>query len=254
MPAPDTSGTVTRTLAVLTAVAESGGSVGVTDIATAVGLPMSTTHRLLDLLREAGFVEKDGSRRRYSAGLEFLRVASLIAQNTSFAKLCQPSLDRIAAETGETVIFSEYLPDRHMAAYAAKCDSKSALRYQVDLFEPAPVECGASGKAILSALPEPVRSRICDNPRPSPLTGNAASREELCEQIDMAMRRGYAFSRGEKLPGSIGIAVPVRSPDGQPVGSLTLTIPESRFLRSKLKEYAALLLEEARSLSGARGS
>jgi DNA-binding IclR family transcriptional regulator len=38
----------------------------------------------------------------------------------------------------------------------------------------------------------------------------------------------------------------------RPVGSLTLTIPESRFVRSKLKAYVALLSEEARLLSTAQ--
>lgn len=93
--ASDTSGTVARTLAVLTVMAESGGSVGVTDVATALGLPMSTSHRLLDLLRGAGFVERDAAQRRYRLGLQFLRVANLVTQNTSFARLCQPTLDRI---------------------------------------------------------------------------------------------------------------------------------------------------------------
>jgi hypothetical protein len=39
-----------------------------------------------------------------------------------------------------------------------------------------------------------------------------------------------------------------------PVGSLTLTIPESRFARSKLRAYVALQSEEARLLSSARMS
>ena len=38
----------------------------------------------------------------------------------------------------------------------------------------------------------------------------------------------------------------------QPVGSLTLTIPESRFEKSKLKTYVALLSEEAKLLSTAQ--
>jgi IclR family acetate operon transcriptional repressor len=124
----DTSGTVARTLAVLTVMAESGGSVGVTDVATALGLPMSTSHRLLDLLRGAGFVERDAAQRRYRLGLQFLRVANLVTQNTSFARLCQPTLERITARTGETALYCEYLADHHMAAYAAKSDSTHSLR------------------------------------------------------------------------------------------------------------------------------
>jgi DNA-binding IclR family transcriptional regulator len=250
--AMDTSGTVARTLAVLTVMAERGGSVGVSDIATALGLPMSTSHRLLDLLRGAGFVERDAAQRRYRLGLQFLRVANLVTQNTSFAKLCQPALERITAQTGETTLYCEYLPDHHMAAYAAKSDSTHSLRYRVTLFDPAPVECGASGLAILSFLPSPVRASVCATPRASPLTGKRESSGALASRIETTRRQGFALSNGDKLPDSIGIAVPVRMSDEGPIGSLTLTIPESRFVRSKLKAYVALLSEEARRLSNAR--
>lgn len=250
--AADTSGTVARTLAVLTVMAERGGSVGVKDVATALTLPMSTSHRLLDLLRDAGFVEKDETGRRYMLGLQFLRVADLVTQNTSYARLCQPALDRITARTDETAVYCEYLPNHHMAAYAAKSDSTNSLRYRIALFEPAPVECGASGLAILSFLPDPARARICSAPRASPLTGKRASSSALMAAIETTRRKGFALSKGEKLPGSIGISVPVRMSEDRPVGSLTLTIPASRFVKAKLKGYAALLSQEATLLSGAR--
>lgn len=252
--AADTSGTVARTLAVLTVMAEAGGSVGVTDVAEALGLPMSTSHRLLDLLRGAGFVERDATERRYRLGLQFLRVASLVTQNTSFATLCRPALERLTARTGETSMYCEYLPDhspeRHMAAYVAHCDSPHSLRYRIALFEPAPVECGASGLAILSFLPPPLRASLIANPRPSPLTGKRPSSRALADLIESTRRKGYAFSSGEKLPDSIGVAVPVSLSEERPIGSLTLTVPLARFVKSKLKGYVALLTEEARLLSG----
>jgi DNA-binding IclR family transcriptional regulator len=246
----DTGGTVARTLAVLTAMAEAGGSVGVTDLARALDLPMSTSHRLLDLLRSAGFVERDATERRYRLGLRFLRIASLVTQNTSFATLCRPALERLTARTGETSMFCEYLPDDHMAAYTAHCDSPHSLRYRIALFEPAPVECGASGIAILAFLPPPLQERLCAAPRPSPLTGRRPSGKALAGLIESTRRKGYAFSSGEKLPDSIGVAVPVRLADERPVGALTLTVPLARFVKSKLKGYVALLTEEARLLSG----
>lgn len=250
----DTSGTVVRTLAVLATVAESRGPVGVKDVADALRLPMSTAHRMLDLLRAAGFVEKDEARRRYRPGLQFLRVASLVVQGTSFASLCQPSLDRIAAATGETALYCEYIPDRHLAAYAAKCDSPKSLRYRIELFQPAPVECGASGLAILAFLPEQTRIALCAAPRPSPVTGHSLDGSLLSAQVEAARRNGYAFSKGQKLPDSVGIAVPVRVSDGPPVGSLAVTIPESRFQGARLEEYVALLAAEARVLSGGRAA
>lgn len=249
---PDMSGTVARTLAVLTVMAEEGGDVGVTDVAKALGLPMSTSHRLLDLLRGAGFVERDAIQRRYRPGLQFLRVANLVTQRTSFATLCQPALDRIAAETGETALYCEYLPDGQMAAYAANSDSPHSLRYRIKLFEPVPVECGASGLAILSFLSADVRARICASPRSSPLTRKRLTSAALAGLVETTRRKGYAVSNGDKLPDSIGIGVPITLSGDRVVGSLALTIPESRFARARLKSYVTLLSREARLLSEVR--
>lgn len=246
----DTSGTVARTLSVLTALAESGGPVGVKDVADATGLPMSTAHRMLDLLRAAGFVERDAAQRRYRPGLRFLRIASLVARGTSLAALCQPALDRIGATTGETALYSEYRPDGHRVVYAAKCDSPNTLRYRIELFQPVPVECGASGLAILAFLPAAVRDAVCAAPRPAPATGRAALPEAIAARLEEIRRDGHAFSRGEKLPDSVGVAVPVRLAGGPPVGSLTLTVPRSRFDPARLAGYVSLLEAEARTLSG----
>ena len=55
----DALGTVARTLSVLRIVAEAKTSVGVKDVADALQLPMSTSHRLLDLLLGEGSLDLD---------------------------------------------------------------------------------------------------------------------------------------------------------------------------------------------------
>ncbi|MEK7688039.1 MAG: IclR family transcriptional regulator C-terminal domain-containing protein, partial [Pseudomonadota bacterium] len=125
-------------------------------------------------------------------------------------------------------------------------------RYRITLFKPAPVECAASGLAILSFLPPHIRASVSRTPRASPLTGKRLSSSALARLIETTRRQGFAFSSGVILPDSVGIAVPIRMSEERPIGSLTLTIPLSRFVKAKLKSYVALLAEEARSLSTAR--
>ena len=165
----ETLGTVARTLSVLRVVAEAKGTVGVKDVADALGLPMSTSHRLLDLLLEAGFVQKEQIKRRYAIGSEFFRLANLIAHKTSYASLVQPILDELARETGETALFAAYLPAQHCVAYAAKSDSPNSLRFRIDLFQKLPLEWGSTGLAVSPSCPR--RSRL----RPSRARGRRPS-------------------------------------------------------------------------------
>ena len=253
MPVPPMTeilGTVARALSVLTTLAEAKGPVGVKDVAAALNLPMSTSHRLLDLLLDAGFVEKDQTRRRYGIGMEFFRLANLVSQRTSYASMVQPALDRIKNETGESTIFSVYVPAKHAAMYSAKSDSPNSLRFRIVLSQDVPIEWGASGQAILAYLPPDVQAEIQASPRPSPTARKKLSRSAFFERIQSVQRNGYALSEGEKLADSIGIAVPVMLGADRPAGSITLTIPKVRFVRSKLSSYVALLKKEAEGLSG----
>ena len=71
------SGTVARIALLLRVLAEGDGDASLSDIAERMRLPVSTTHRLLHLLLEQGFVDRGQGSRTYRAGLEFLRVAGL---------------------------------------------------------------------------------------------------------------------------------------------------------------------------------
>ena len=237
----ESAGTVARALSVLTFVAESKDPIGVKDIAAALKLPMSTSHRLLDLLLEGGFVEKDEGRHRYTIGIEFLRLANLVSQRTSYAAAIQPVLDSVTKETGETTIYAEYLPSKRAAMYSAKSDSPHSLRFRVNLFQETPVEWGASGSAILAFLPSDVQSEIQTAGRASPTTKKRLPKAAFFERIKTIRQNGYAVSEGENLADSVGIAVPVMFGGQQAGASITLTVPKVRFVRSHLAEYVGLL-------------
>jgi DNA-binding IclR family transcriptional regulator len=245
----DALGTVARVLSVLTVMAESKDSVGVKDIAAALKLPMSTSHRLLDLLLEGGFVEKDEGRRRYVIGVEFLRLANLVTQRSSYAAAIQPVLDRITGETGETAMYAEYLPSKHAVMYSAKSDSPHSLRFRISLFQETPVEWGASGAAILAFLPADIQEEIQAAGTASPTTRKRMSRAAFFDRIKAIRKNGYATSEGEKLADSIGVAVPVIFEGDQARASITLTVPKVRFVRSRLPEYVGLLKREAELIS-----
>lgn len=243
-------GTTNRVISLLRLLAESKGTVGVKNVAEALNLPMSTSHRLLDMMTEAGFVEKDQVRRRYGIGMEYFRIANLVAQRSSAALTLQPILDRITERTGESSILSVYLPTQHKMTYAAKCDSPESLRYKIELFEQMPLEWGSTGLAILAYLPEDAQTLIFEESRPSPVSGKHLTRAAFDARIAKVKRDGFAITESEKVPDSIGIAAPLFSGPGVIYGSLAVTIPKFRFDRSRTEETAGMLHESASRFSG----
>ena len=66
----ETRGTVARVIDILRHLAEGPEDWALADLATALELPRSTTHRLLQLLQTQGIVEADPLSRRYRPGVE----------------------------------------------------------------------------------------------------------------------------------------------------------------------------------------
>src|SRR3546814_560895 len=80
-------GIVGRLTAMLKVLAETEREASLSDIAARMNLPASSTHRLLHLLMNEGFVERGEDSRTYRAGLEFVRVGGLLASRTDLTNL-----------------------------------------------------------------------------------------------------------------------------------------------------------------------
>jgi IclR family acetate operon transcriptional repressor len=236
----DTEGTVARALSVLRVVAEARSSVGVKDVASALNLPMSTSHRLLDLLQRAGFVGRDAERRRYGIGPEFFRLANIVGQDSTLGAVVQPSLDRLTRETGETSLFALYLSGKQAMCFAAKCDSPHALRFRVALYEDIALGRGAAGLAILAFLSAEVQAAVLE--RTAAPSMHPALFHSRLQKVRAA---GVALTRNEVLPDAAEISAPVYSAPNRVAGSITLAIPAPRFSQSKAKLYSELVREIA---------
>lgn len=245
----DTSGTAARLIALMRLFAERDGTLGVKNISDALGLPMSTSHRLLEMLVESGFVEKGVAGRRYGIGAEFFRVASLVTAKMKLGDLMQPVLNELTARTGETSLLGLYLPAAGKMTLVAKCDSPHAVRYRIDLFKTVPLEWGSTGLAILAFLPPDIRDQVFAEAQPGPISGAVLARNDYDDRIAQVRLQGYAITESEKMPDSVGLAVPLDIRPGTVIGSLALTLPKFRFDPAMTEEFVRLLKDAAAGFS-----
>ena len=68
-----------RSVRVLFGLVESGQATTVTRLAQALDLPVSTTHRILNVLRQAGYVVQHEDTGSYGPGMDFLRICTMLA-------------------------------------------------------------------------------------------------------------------------------------------------------------------------------
>jgi DNA-binding IclR family transcriptional regulator len=247
------SGTVARTALLLRVLAESEGEANLGEIAQRMKLPASTTHRLLNLLQEQGFVERGQDSRSYRPGLEFLRVAGLVTSRAQLTDVARGFMQAVVDACDETCLLSVYLPRQRAAMIARVIYGSHPLRYEATLYQPSSLVWGATGLGILAFLPQDVIDAIVEGEGPSPASGKAVKGAPLKRELAAIRQQGYAHTCGQKIAGAVGISVPVFDSSGV-VAALCITVPDSRFQDSMEARLAKVLKEQAARLSHALGS
>lgn len=251
--AQDALGPVARALQLLRTLAESPQPLSATELAGEVGLPTSTAHRLLQLLREHAMVELDPVDRRYRPGLEYFRLGALVVAKQPIAETARPFMQRLVAEVDETCLLGLYLPQAHKMMFADQVESTHVLRFAIPMQVPVELIWGCSGRVIAAHLGEQELAAALQHAGPSPVRGTRPpTLAALQRELATVRARGWDFTRGEKIPDSVGLAAPVFTARGV-VASLSLTIPAVRFEEERREQLGALLLAQADLLSTALG-
>lgn len=237
-------GTVSRVIQVMRFVAETRGETSPRALAAGLGLPVSTSHRMLSLLSDEGIVTRS-SRNGYVPGLEFRRIAQFVSERLSIVDVARKGMRRTVDLTGESCALGIYQPGDRVVEFVAVEESSNPLTYRVPLNRPEPVYLGASGKAILAFLPPEDVEVVLDRDLPATAADGGATRDFL----DRTRERGWCWTRSEKLVGAVGIAAPIFGATSRVVGCLCITIPESRFDENRTDEMGEVVAAESRSVS-----
>ncbi|MBI1985503.1 MAG: helix-turn-helix domain-containing protein, partial [Rhodospirillales bacterium] len=96
--------TAVRTLEAFEAFGRSQRPLTLSELARAIGVPVSSCHGLVATLRNRGYVYSVGNKRRVYPTRRLLDVAEAIVRNDPLLEFVEPMLTRLRDDTGETVI------------------------------------------------------------------------------------------------------------------------------------------------------
>ncbi|WP_432974023.1 IclR family transcriptional regulator [Dactylosporangium sp. CA-233914] len=221
---------VTRAVQLLAFMVDGGKECyGVRDIATGLGMPTSSVHRLLRLLQQASMVthEEQGS---YSLAAEFYRLAWKATSGHGLREAAMPHLRRLVAQVDETAMLGMYDSSRDQMMLVASVDSTQQLRYVTELHQWMPLTHGSTGLGIFSFLPEERREQIIA----TELAGATAEDISLVrKEVEVTRRRGYALYRRHREPATVGISAPVWDATARVVGNVFVAMPADRYQARK---------------------
>jgi DNA-binding IclR family transcriptional regulator len=219
------------------------GEAGATELATALEMNKSTVHSHLATLAEEGFlVSRDG---KYSLGLRFLEFGGYTRHRMQLFEHAEPEIKRMAERTGELANLMVEQNGWGVYLYRSKGDQAVDLNTYVGL--PTHLHTTALGKAILAYLPPDRVDEIVDRRGlPAETERTVTDRGALADRLAAVRERGYAIDDGEILDGVRCVAAPVRTSDGDILGSISVSAPTSRMGQERFEtEIPNLVLSAA---------
>ena len=232
---------IDRAAQLLALVVEAGEPISFTELAEETGLARSTTSRLLAALEDNRLLERDSSGT-YICGPLFALYAARHDPWSQVARLAEPILQKIGAETGETVNLA--VPRGDTVVQIAQVNATYMLGSRDWMRVTVPPHCSALGKVLYAfdCLPVP------DGALEQLTERSYATSAALKADIATIRRRGYATTREELEIGLDAVAAPVHGRDGTVIGAIGVSGPSAR-LRAQLDEIGRLLRENGDSLS-----
>jgi len=217
---------------------------GVRDLSKEIGIPVATTHRILQKLEHEGLLKYSDSRKKYSIGTEWYRISNKLISEFDVKNLVNPYLRRLAEKHEETFCFVLYSEYDQAIIYFDQYKGPSALQYMLPFGVPQPIPYGASGKAILAYLTEDEVEVICKKEGFSEKEINIIKNE--CESI---RSKGYCISVGERIIGARGFSTPILNDSNRPIGCILLTTPQQKKIKFTDKYIIEDLLQTSKEIS-----
>ncbi|WP_159007187.1 IclR family transcriptional regulator [Bradyrhizobium sp. S69] len=247
------SGLLERTLGVLELLSDNAQGMLLFEIAEALQIPRSATHRVLTSLVEHGYVRQERQQGAYQLTAKIASLAFTFLTGSGITDFAQPILDRVARECGELVRLA--MIDGKELIWVAKAQgSPHGLRYDPDMGQVGRLSCSASGHAWLACLSDEAATALVEKqgfglrsdygPR-APETWPA-----LLKYLRNTRKRGFSIAIQTYSPWMNATAAPIRHPKTKEVtGTIVIAGPDIRFTEQRMLQISPALLAAAQELS-----
>jgi len=211
-----------RAVQILDLVTEHGASLSSADIARRLRIPKSTCHGLINAMVELGLLNRTsgGSVRigpkSFRWGYAFFADVSPVEE---FQEVCQHD-----ASLKDVTVTLSVLEGRDVVYVGCKnSDAPLGLTFRIGMRLPAVYT--ATGKAMLSTVPDEDLDEMFKDRWPQPLTPHGVgSLDGLRAELSEVRERGYSIDDGQIRDGMLCIGAPIRDHTGRSTAGVAASI------------------------------
>lgn len=216
------------------------------ELARALGIPVTTTLRIMTTLHLEGLARK--SDGRFGLGPVLIQLGTAALDGVELRTLAQPLLQKLSAVTDETAHVA--IPAENRTLIVAVQDSPHPLRAASRPGFMADLHCSSTGKTFLAFLYQDKLDELYRDASPARRTAHTLTTlAEIKREAALTRKRGYSFDDEEFNLGVRCLAAPVRGSDGTVVAAVGITAAAVRFTKDRVPEIAAAVKATAAELS-----
>ncbi|GHV40945.1 IclR family transcriptional regulator [Synergistales bacterium] len=238
-------------LAILLSFANTKSGQTASEISAKMGLPFSTTSRILKALEDEGFLERDSRGKQYRPGHNCYYLGTIAREYDILRRVSLPVMESLRHCFQETVII--YVREGDLRVYYEQLEGAKALKRMERVGSTAPLWVGSASRCLLAWTSNEDLERIYANIRP--LCVNTILDKDAAIRNTIEVREsGYSISVSEREEGVCSVSVPILDAPRSVIASLTITGPALRFDDAVLLKMIPAMKDAAQRISKQLGN
>ncbi len=239
---------VSRMLAALEYTAAHGSPFSAGEMADDLGIPRATAYRICARLEEERILIPEPGGRGYSTGSRFSTMAVSVLSNSTIYGPRHRVLQRLVDEMGETCNLTTLCGGE--VVYIDRVETDWPLRMHLNPGSRVPVHCTATGKLLLSLLPERRRQELVTAATLRRFTERTITDpDRLLAELERIRTDMIGTDDEEFVAGMVAVAVPVMDRSGEPCAALAVHAPKVRFSLEVARQHIPALRNAAAQLA-----
>lgn len=238
------SNVISKTFSILRAFTDIQNEWGVNELSRYLKMPVSSTHRMISMLKDEHILEYSELTNKYRVGSDFIRMASIVSTNVDVKRVARPQLESLASDLRHSVYFGLYYPQHTKLSFVDSVKSSFALQYVLEIGVLQPIHVAASGKTILAYLLDSEIEDVLDKEGES-----QDKRNEIKEELKKIKSQGYAITANERKEGALSIGAPIFDARSKVIGSIICVIPIGDYQKELEGSYIEKIKEAALNIS-----
>lgn len=243
---------VKRATDIISLFSVSQSALGITQIASLLGLNKATAWGLVTTLERQGFLQQDKETLKYSIGSKLFELGMVYFEGLEINTRASRPAHELASRTGLIARVGIWDRNSVLITLLAMPKSEDSLSHQIGPRIPA--YCSGIGKALLAFLDDDsLQLYLRETELVAHTNSTILSREKLLADLEKTRKLGYSISREEMIPGLIALGAPVYGKGKRLAGAISVGGAPASVTPKQIVKFGEELLRAASDASQAMG-